>query len=755
MATIDTRTPRLNLPVPVVTNALKDDCPRLVEAFTTIDGAVAGNTDNLREQWRRHLAEAGLNLVDGSFEEGATVNSATDAVWHMAGGKVYLYLGTMPYTVPAESSPLDDLGLVTSDWEECSNRTLREEIGSDSSIFLIKNIEKHLTSIDISTEPGELNSDTLNEIFQKYKGKNVNLFSSVAATYEITSDVTAYGNFDLSNCVFNLNGGRLIYDDERDVSEYQKQVTISSYPMVELTSTLSTEDDLSGWENSLVKIASPDEVDLYRLLSGTYTPKYKGEVNLMTKGGQLVYTLKNTYNNTVNCTLYKLPSRRNCIKLPQFAGTLVTWAADIRRSLVDVYAVYKNTFSSVPVDRNIFSSSNTYGVNWELNCSGIPQPDSNSRYTLTMEYVLHHTFTNSFCGVGWRSIDGSYCRDIKVLKSTLDSVQFHYGSSGVLVENSIIPNGFNVGTGAFDEATKVIDSHIGTFGVRSDYGEHKGDFIIRGGSVRVSEDKSGLVDLFTCRCDNVIASGNPVQPRSLNLPKNVIIATNIYWPEAVTLNIVSFKNNFKTQAGVLRDFVMPSLIDFSGSTFNGKTARFEWALSYHDAATRDITVVKLTPEHSVGCKVTAYVGYIGEYGSCLYGFECNMDITYMNITSGMDRSYIRNTGGVVRKYAGYSGGTTYMQGSVSIDKSAIDWDTSNNFVAGFISVTNSLIDGTRAKGSNSAKPVVNSYVHRSDNNICHEIVATDSRDVVDKKYLLCSREGAAGNFSSGEIPVYY
>lgn len=200
---------------------------------------------------------------------------------------------------------------------------------------------------------------------------------------------------------------------------------------------------------------------------------------------------------------------------------------------------------------------------------------------------------------------------------------------------------------------------------------------------------------------------------------------------------------------------MPSLIDFTGSTFNGAVARFEWALSYHDATTRAMTLVKLTPAKSTGCKVTAYVGYIGEYESCLYGFECNMDITYMNITSGMDRSYIRNTGGVVRKYTGYSGGTTYMQGSVSIDKSAIDWDTSNNFVAGFISVTNSLIDGTRAKGSNSDKPVVNTYVHRSDNNICHEIVATDSRDVVDKKYLLCSREGAAGNFSSGEIPVYY
>lgn len=96
-----------------------------------------------------------------------------------------------------------------------------------------------------------------------------------------------------------------------------------------------------------------------------------------------------------------------------------------------------------------------------------------------------------------------------------------------------------------------------------------------------------------------------------------------------------------------------------------------------------------------------------------------------------------------------------MLGSVYFDKSLIDWDSSNNLVSGLMSVSDCLIDGTRAKGTSSSKPVVNTFVHRSANNICHEIIATDSRDVVDKKFALCSREGAAGNFSTGEIPISY
>ncbi|MGU7691388.1 hypothetical protein [Escherichia coli] len=629
------------------------------------------------------------------------------------------------------------------------------ELAKPDGYKLIGGLENRLYIYDISALDGERNSDQLNAIFYKYKDTPIKIYSSVPLTFTIDKETHLYGDFDLSNCTFHLTNGKVVYKDERDDDSYIKEVNISTYPLNELTSVFSCVEDLTGWGNSLVKIISPTEVDLYRLLGGVFSPRYKGEVNFMTKSGELAYSLKNTYNDPVTCTLFKLPTKRNKIVLPRFTGQFSRYAFDIKRSLVDVEVVYFNDMGMTATGSNIFGSSTTYGVNWRLTSAGITQTDNNYRYTVAMEYTLKHTFIGCEVGKGWRSIDGNYCRDVVVRDSNIDSFHMHYGCSKILVDNCLIPGGVLVGTGAFDEATQIINSHIGPFGVRTDYGEHKGDFIVRGGSVRIPEGSSGLVDMILCRSDNVIASGNPVQPRTLHLPKNIIVQTNIYWPSEVTLNILSFKNNFKTQPSPLRDFKMPSLIDFTGSTFNGKDARFELAISYHDASTRDIPVIKLTPAKSTGCKVVCYVGHISEYASCLYGIECNMDIVYMNITSGMTRSYIKHYGGVLRRFVGYSGGKKYMLGSVYFDKMAIDWDVSNNLVSGFMSVSDCLIDGSRAKGSSSSKPIVNTYVHRSANNICHEIVATDSRDVIDKKYALCSREGTAGNFSTGEIPITF
>lgn len=717
-------------------------------ALNSITGINTNFEQNSREQWRRLLAEAGLTLVSGSFEEGATANNKTDAVWYMAGGQCYTWDSIFPRDVPAGSTPATTGGVGLGAWVSVGDAALRTELRKDDGYKLIGGLEERLSLVDISATGGANDSAKLNSLFAKYKGKSVTLYSSAADTYTIDSDVTCYGNFDFSNLTFNLTGGKVIYADEREEAQRTKTITLTGYPLVELTSTLASSDSLTGWENSLVKIVSPTEVDLYRLLSSVHTPKYKGEVNFMTKSGELAYSLKNTYNDPVTCTLFKLPTKRNKIVLPRFTGQFSRYAFGIQRSLVDVEVVYFNDMGMTATDSNIFGSSTTYGVNWKLTSAGITQTDNNSRYTISMEYALKHSFIGCEVGKGWRSIDGNYCRDVVVRDSNLDSFHMHYGCSKILVDNCRIHGGIGIGTGAFDEATQIINSHIGPFGIRADYGEHKGDFIVRGGSVRIPQDETGLVDLFLCRSDNVIASGNPVQPRALHLPKNVIIATNIYWPDAVTLNIVSFKNSFKTQNSPLRDFVMPDVIDFTGSTFNGKTARFEWALSYHDAANRAMTLVKLTPAKSTGCEVTAYVGYLTEAASCLYALETNMYVTFMNITSGMSRSYIKVTNGTIRRFVGYSGSITYMQGSVYFDKSYIPWDTANNFVSGFMSVSDCLIDGTAA-----GTPKVNSYVHRSANNISYNIVATDSRDTVDKKHLLCSRAGAAGNFVTGEITV--
>ena len=91
--------------------------------------------ENDREQWRRSLAEAGLTLVDGSFEEGATANSKTDAVWSVAGGQCYTWGGAFPKTVAAGSTVADTGGIASDAWIAVSDSSLRADLiantGSD------------------------------------------------------------------------------------------------------------------------------------------------------------------------------------------------------------------------------------------------------------------------------------------------------------------------------------------------------------------------------------------------------------------------------------------------------------------------------------------------------------------------------------------------------------------------------------------------------------------------------------------------
>ncbi|NCB61121.1 MAG: hypothetical protein EOM46_27525, partial [Gammaproteobacteria bacterium] len=66
------------------------------DALNSITGINTNFEQNSREQWRRSLAEAGLTLVEGSFEEGATASATYDVVWHIAGGQCYAWGGAFP-----------------------------------------------------------------------------------------------------------------------------------------------------------------------------------------------------------------------------------------------------------------------------------------------------------------------------------------------------------------------------------------------------------------------------------------------------------------------------------------------------------------------------------------------------------------------------------------------------------------------------------------------------------------------------------
>ena len=101
--------------------------------------------ENDREQWRRSLAEAGLTLVAGSFEEGATVNNKTDAVWHIAGSQCYTWDAAGTKTIPANSTPDNSGGISSGAWLSVSDAVLRQELASAGGSGLIGDMLKPIT----------------------------------------------------------------------------------------------------------------------------------------------------------------------------------------------------------------------------------------------------------------------------------------------------------------------------------------------------------------------------------------------------------------------------------------------------------------------------------------------------------------------------------------------------------------------------------------------------------------------------------
>lgn len=123
----------------VLATQLKDtDGADLIQTSNgnTVQEELNNNLLNDREQWRRSLAEAGLTLVDGSFEEGATANSKTDAVWHISGGQCYVWDGELPKDIPAGSNPVED-----ANWKPRTDQLLRQNLSSNTGFALIGQVE--------------------------------------------------------------------------------------------------------------------------------------------------------------------------------------------------------------------------------------------------------------------------------------------------------------------------------------------------------------------------------------------------------------------------------------------------------------------------------------------------------------------------------------------------------------------------------------------------------------------------------------
>lgn len=173
--------------------------------------------ENDREQWRRSLAEAGLTLVDGSFEEGATANSKTDAVWYINGGQCYTWDAGGTKNIPSKSTPASTGGVGVGAWVSVGDTSLRGQISGPGGASLVGTTagttvqDKFREIVSIKDFGGNGDGSTINDIaFQK-------AFALAATTpislyippgvYKITSTQILSLSGDISFKMFGAGSG--------------------------------------------------------------------------------------------------------------------------------------------------------------------------------------------------------------------------------------------------------------------------------------------------------------------------------------------------------------------------------------------------------------------------------------------------------------------------------------------------------------------------------------------------------------------
>ena len=153
--------------------------------YDNVQAALDANADFVsrfdREALRRSYAEAGYNLVDGSFEQGGTVAAANDVLLHLATGLAFSWNGMLPYTVPAKSTP--DAGWTLRGGELLRSQLLEKRVyaidfGRVSSDAAVNTLTIQMAAdyvyaagggvVDLGPYAWEVSASPLNETYDNY-----------------------------------------------------------------------------------------------------------------------------------------------------------------------------------------------------------------------------------------------------------------------------------------------------------------------------------------------------------------------------------------------------------------------------------------------------------------------------------------------------------------------------------------------------------------------------------------------------------
>ena len=115
----------------------------LGEVDSSIELNVNHNTDNIFTLWKRSAAEAGYNLVAGSFEEGGALISSNDVLLHKESKRIYAWSGVFPKVVNAGLTPATSGGIGAGAWVD---RSLDRASAGETYFASREEFKAHVTS---------------------------------------------------------------------------------------------------------------------------------------------------------------------------------------------------------------------------------------------------------------------------------------------------------------------------------------------------------------------------------------------------------------------------------------------------------------------------------------------------------------------------------------------------------------------------------------------------------------------------------
>ena len=182
------------------------------------------NMEQARALWKRLAAEAGLNLVDGSFEEGAEVISSSDVVWWQAGSAIYSWHLDENKVVPAGSTPVTYGGISPTAWVDRTDVTLRDELAKSTGATKVGTSDGRTVEQRLAALPNEVETALRDELAKSTGATKVGTsdgrtveqrLAALPNEVETALPASAYIKDVQRHAVERASGGRqtVLYDD--------------------------------------------------------------------------------------------------------------------------------------------------------------------------------------------------------------------------------------------------------------------------------------------------------------------------------------------------------------------------------------------------------------------------------------------------------------------------------------------------------------------------------------------------------------